>query len=180
MSIFINEEDQQKDVEQVLQQSLVEGTYISLNISEQEKTMKTALIEYNNLCDEHMPAILKWNHLDLHAHSKNKKLTIIDWKNFLMDSRVQSWINDEIFLIMRSKQVSLLDKLGDDRSTATVQALTALMKSTADEANKIDDGKIFIYSFMPLTNEEKRLNNAQVLSSIPDEIRLALQHVPTE
>ena len=180
MSIFINEEDQKEDVEKVLKQSFVEGTYISLNLSEQEKKMKQTLIEYNNLCDEHMPEILKWSHIELFNASADKTLTILDWKSFLMDSRVQAWINDEIYLIMRSKTVSLLDKLGDDRSTATVQALTALMKSTTEEANKIDDGKIFIYSFMPLTNEERRLNNAQVLNSIPDEVRLALQHISAD
>ena len=76
--------------------------------------------------------------------------------------------------------MSLLEQLGNDRSTATVQALTALMKSTSDESNKIDDGKIFIFSFMPLTEEEERLNNAQTLKSIPNEIRDALQHIKPE
>ena len=180
MSIFIDDKENEKVREDILKQSLVKGRYISLNLSEQEKTMKIALVHYNNLCDAYMPEILKWNHIDLHKKCPEAGLSITDWKDFLMDARVQAWINDEIYIMMRSKSISLLDKIGDDRSTATVQALTALMKSTAEETNKIDDGKIFVYCFMPLTQEEERLNHAQVLSSIPDEVRLAIQKISAD
>lgn len=180
MSIFIDEEDQKQDIEETLNQSLVQGKYMSLNLSNQEKTMKRMLNEYNKLCAQNMPDILKWSHIDLHKNSSDRQLTINDWKQFLMDNRVQAWINEELYIMMRTKQMSLLEQLGNDRSTATVQALTALMKSTSDESNKIDDGKIFIFSFMPLTEEEERLNNAQTLKSIPNEIRDALQHIKPE
>ena len=180
MSIFIDEEDQKQDIEDTLNQSLVQGKYMSLNLSNQEKTMKRMLNEYNKLCAKNMPDILKWSHIDLHKNSSDRQLTITDWKQFLMDNRVQAWINEELYIMMRTKQMSLLEQLGNDRSTATVQALTALMKSTSDESNKIDDGKIFIFSFMPLTEEDERLNNAQTLKSIPTAIRAALQHIPPE
>lgn len=180
MSIFIDEKDQKEELEEVLKQSVVPGKYITLILSEQEIKMKKTLDEYNRLCDDFMPEILKWNHIDLFKRSQNKELTIYDWKNFLIDARVQNWLNEEMHIMMRSKAISLLDRVGDDKSTATVQALTALMKSTSEDTNKIDDGKIFIYCFMPLTTEEARLNNAQVLSSIPDEVRLAIQHISAD
>ena len=180
MSIFIDDKENENVREEILKQSLVQGKYISLNLSEQEKTMKQALKCYNKLCDSYMPEILKWSHIELHEACPDSGLTIVDWKQFIMDSRVQAWINDEMYLMMRSKAFTLLDKLGDDRSTATVQALTALMKSTSEEANKIDDGKIFVYCFMPLTEEEERLNNAQVLKTIPDEVRLAIQKISAD
>ena len=178
MSIFIDDKENEKITEEILKSSLVQGRYISLNLSEREKSMKRALELYNTLCDSHMPEILRWSHVDLHQQCP--ELPITEWKQFLMDARVQAWISDEMYIMMRTKAMSLLDKIGDDRSTATVQALTALLKSTSEESNKIDDGKIFVYCFMPLTQEEERLNNAQVLKTIPDEVRLAIQRISAD
>lgn len=178
MSIFLNQEDNDKEVEKIIKQSVVEGEFISLTLGETEVMMKKALIEFNSLCKNNMPDILQWNHIDLYKASKDKSLKIIDWKNFIMDTRFQTWLNEEIYILSQAKKVNLLNKVGDNNSTATVQGLSALLRATENETNKIDDGKIFIYSFMPLTDEEGRLNNAQKLSAIPDEIKAALQYIP--
>lgn len=158
--------------------SLVKGKYMSLNVGAQEKVMIKTLEEYNKLCDSFYPDIIGWNYPDLYKHSKDKELTITDWKLFILDSRVRTWINDEIYLINKTKQVELLNRVGTDHSTATVQALTSLMKANEDEDNRIDDSKIFIYSFMPLTDQERRLNNVNYLRAIPDEVKDAIQYIP--
>lgn len=172
---FANEEDEVKDTEEIIEKSNSGGKYISINISGQEKLMAKMLAEYNKLCEKYMPEILQWNHIALHNACKN--ISISDWRDFLLDARIQAWLNDEIAIMIRAKQVALLDKVGDNNSTATVQALTTIMKAANDDSNKIEDNKIYIYSFMPLNQMERRLNNAQVLNSIPDEVRDAIQYI---
>lgn len=180
MSIFLNDEDDKKDVQDTVAQSIHKGKYMSLALGQTEKMMHICVDEYNKMYDAFKSEVLQWDHSDLANHCETDEISIQDWKNFLLDSRVQTWIEDEIYLMIRTKQVQLLDKVGEDRSTATVQALTALMKANEANANKIEDNKIYIYSFMPLSKEERRLNNVKILSSVPDEIRGALQHVSTD
>ena len=179
MSIFINEEDKKQELLEIEKASKFEGDFISVHISSSEKKFVRLLTIYDKLCGEYMPDLLEWDHITLFKKTsrEHQGLTVNDWKNFLMDSRIRNWINEEINILVRSKQVQMISKLGEDRSTATVQAFSALMRSTEDDLNRADDNKIFIYSFMPLSKEEKRLNYAQILNSIPDEIRVGLQHI---
>lgn len=176
-NIFINPQDEEDPIEDE-QTELVEGDYISINLGSSETEMKKTLKEYNKLCSKYMPEILKWTHLDLLQHSTDKSISLKNWRDFILDTRVKNWIKEELSIIIQSKQLELLNKVGDDRSTATVQALSAIMRiDNEDDANRIDDNKIFIYSFMPLTDQERRLNNAQVLDSIPIEVKRALQYI---
>lgn len=179
MSIFINEDDKQQELIDIEKASTFTGNFITTHISSNEKKFIKMLELYDNLCEKYMPDILEWDHIYLFRETKkeNPNLTVSDWKSFLLDSRIRNWINEEVSILVRSKQVQMISKLGEDRSTATVQAFSALMRSTEEDLNNIDDNKIFIYSFMPLSQEEKRLNYAQVLNSIPDEIRIGLQHI---
>ena len=177
MSIFLTNEDNEQEVKETLSHSKVSGDFMSLTLSSKEDKLKKALIAYNQLCEHNMPNILQWTYIDLYNACQDKSITRQDWRNFLTDSRVQNWINEETQIIMKTKQLKLLETLGTDRSTATAQALNILVKANENDSNKIDDGKIFIYSFMPLTNEEKRLNNVQILRAIPDEVKSALQYI---
>lgn len=179
MSIFINEEDKQQELIEIEKASTYTGNFITIPISSNETKFIKMLTLYDKLCESNMPDILEWDHVYLFRETKkeNPHLTVSDWKNFLLDARIKNWINEEVSILIRSKQLQMISKLGEDRSTATVQAFSALMRSTEEDLNKIDDNKIFIYSFMPLSNEEKRLNYAQILNSIPNEIRVGLQHV---
>ena len=183
MSIFLNEEDKREEskaIEKAIEKATTfEGKYINTHISSSETKFISMLQIYDNLCEKNMPNILEWDHIMLYQHTKqsNPYLHVSDWKNFLLDARIKNWINEEVSILVRSKQVQMIGKLGEDRSTATVQAFSALMRSTEEDLNKIDDSKIFIYSFMPLSQEEKWLNYAQILNSIPDEIRVGLQHI---
>ena len=149
------------------------GEYIQISLGAHEFEMQQCLIAYDKLYQEN-PDLLNW---DIRELAKHSNIPVNRWRNFLLDSRVQKWISDEQFLKMQAKRNTLLEKVGDNNSTATVQALTAIMKATDDETDRLEDNHVYIYSFMPLTHEEERLNNAQVLNSIPDEVRAGMQHI---
>lgn len=173
---FFKEQEEQEEQNTPQTTVLVGGDFINIQIGVTEVQMKLCLQEYNKLYQQH-PDLLNWDIRQIAMRSTNKNITISDWRNFLLDSRVQKWMSDEQYLKMQAKRNSLLDKVGDNNSTATVQALTAIMKATDDDQDRLEDNHIYIYSFMPLTNEEERLNNAQVLDSIPDEVRAAMQRI---
>lgn len=175
ISFFKEQKDQENEVD-TKTVKLFGGDFISIPIGATEISMKRCLEEYNKLYQQY-PNLLNWDIRQIATHCTNKNITISDWRNFLLDSRVQKWMSDEQYLKMQAKRNSLLDKVGDNNSTATVQALTAIMKATDDDQDRLEDNHIYIYSFMPLTNEEERLNNAQVLDSIPDEVRTAMQRI---
>ena len=148
-------------------------TYIQIAVSPSETDMIQCLEAYNKLYATHED-LLNW---DIRKLTIETGISPVKWRNFLLDSRIQKWMADEQFLKMQTKRNELLEKVGDNNSTATVQALTTIMKATDDDSDRLEDNKVYIYSFMPLTNEEERLNNAQVLDSIPAEVRAGMQHI---
>lgn len=172
---FFKEQEEQEP-EQTTTTISAGGDFINIPVGATEISMRLCLAEYNKLYTTY-PNLLNWDIRQIANACKNPKITINDWRNFLLDSRVQKWMSDEQYLKMQAKRNSLLDKVGDNNSTATVQALTAIMKATDDDQDRLEDNHIYIYSFMPLTQEEERLNNAQVLDSIPNEVRAAMQRI---
>ena len=177
MDIF-KDEELNKPKKQQEKTNLVKGEYMSLNLGASETEMIMMLNEYNTLCKKFYPKIISWNYSDLFRNSLDPRIKLTDWKMFILDSRVRNWLNDEIYLMNKQKQVELLNKLGADHSTATVQALSTIIKANENEDDRIDDSKIYIYSFMPLTDQERRLNNVNILGAIPDEVKDAIQYIP--
>lgn len=178
MDIF-KDEELNKPKKQEEKTNLVRGDYMSLNLGTTETDMIDMLKEYNDMCKRYYPKIIGWNYSDLFKNSLNPKIKLTDWKMFILDSRVRNWLNDELFLMNKQKQIELLNKLGQDHSTATVQALSTIIKANEAEDDRIDDSKIYIYSFMPLTDQERRLNHVNILGAIPDEVKDAIQYIPT-
>lgn len=173
MKLFKDDIEEEKEIEDTNEQ----GEYIKIAISKSETMMAACIKEYDKLHKEY-GSILTWTVKDFTAHCENKNITAKDWREFLLDSRVRRWIDDENYLEMNATKMKLLKNVGTNNSTATVQALTALTKATEDTDSRIDDNKIYIFSFMPLNDQEERLNNVQMLKSIPDEIRDAIQYIP--
>lgn len=168
-------EEESEEITEQKSHSQDEGEYIRINLGSDEEDMRKCLAEYNKLYLRYSN-ILNWDVRQIY-NASSKDIPIYIWRKFLLDSRIQQWIRDEQYIKMQAKRNELLDKVGDNNSTATVQALSAIMKATEEEEDRLEDNKVYIYSFIPLTSEEERLNNAQTLKAIPDEIRAGLQHI---
>jgi hypothetical protein len=161
-----------------------EGDYITITLGTDEKKMQQVLRVYNILCKTYFPDILGFTHYRIYEIYKNRvneikihNLTPQDFKMFLQDTRVTAWIQTEYAAIVRTRYFDLLKQAGEDRSTATVQALTAFSKLVEDsDDQQTQQDTTYIYSFMPLSEEEGRLNNVYKLESIPTSVRNAIQH----
>ena len=104
----------------------------------------------------------------------NTSIELLVWRNFYTDSRVQAFYNLEFELGLKAKKNILLQQVGENKSTATNQALISILKREEDTEIEADSGKIFVYSFIPLNQQEEHADNVKILENIPKEIRDAL------
>lgn len=139
---------------------------IVFNREEREKQI--LLDEYKTLLERHYPDILHWTHFDL---SERSSLSNIEaWKRFLMDPRVQAWLDEELSIHIKAQVFKLVGDADSNRSTALVQTLNSFLnyldKRETDPANM---GPAHIYTFVPLTEAEQFAENVKVLDHNPFE-----------
>ena len=101
---------------------------------------------------------LSMTHYDLEANSATE-YDAEDWRNFLSDPDVKSYIKREMEIIRQTSINKLVQSSIDSRSVAQTQALSALAKLEDNTPKK--DGPVFIYCHVPLTDEQKYAPNAQ-------------------
>lgn len=104
----------------------------------------------------------------------NKEIDLLVWRKFYTDPRVVEFYDKEFELGLKAKKNILLRMVGENNSTATVQGLMNIIKRDEDADFDIDDNKIFIYSFIPLNQQEAHAENVRILENIPKEIGDAL------
>lgn len=84
------------------------------------------------------------------------------WKQFLIDPKVNEWINAEMTLFTQAQQRKLFQKAtADSRSPGAAQMINALGKSL--EGSTIKEGPVFIYSYIPLNEKEVQAPNTNIL-----------------
>ncbi len=104
------------------------------------------------------------NHYDLSA--RVAKYTPAQWREFLMDSRVLEFLSEEQTLMQQTNLRKLLKGLdGNTRSTGQAQLINTLLGTTTTTKKK--DGPIFIYSYVPLNEEEQHAPNTSTLKINP-------------
>ncbi len=145
---------------------------IDIKFKKEEKILEDIQIEFNLLNEQFYPDVLQWNHYELWQKS-GKMFTPEDWKRFRLHDKVDEWYTEEIILIAKQKQVKLLSTAGDRTSVADSQALNQVTSFL--ERNKQDNVEQvkFIYSFVPLNENEEKAENVRVIKNIPIEIENA-------
>jgi len=140
---------------------------------ETEKPLYEAVLNFNEEFAKDS-AIMTLGYYELYKRFKNRtSLTAIDWRNFYRDKRVQNFYNDELNMQLEVKIQKLSHS--SDLSTSDNTTLTNLIKRKRDEEGiNADDGKIFVYTFIPLTSEEENAENVKILSFVPKEIKGAI------
>lgn len=140
---------------------------------EKDKELYMAVVEFNSLYKKFPKEIASWTYYELSQKSRTD-ISLALWKEFYTDSRVQAWYKEELDLALDAKLQKLVGEVGENHSTATNQTLQSILKYKEDNSNKTDSTKIFIYTFMPLSEVEEQLDNVKIINNIPKEIKNAI------
>lgn len=108
---------------------------------------------------------LTMNHYDL------ANVTDIDdpyvWKKFLQNEYVARYIQDEFNAIQDSELRKLILNISDSSSVGKAQIINSLQKLLSNNDGDRKSGPAFIYTYVPLTKEEKHADNVEVLDNDP-------------
>ena len=147
---------------------------IDITLDDTEQHLKPIIEEFNELCAVHYPVILRMTHYEL-AKLGDQKFSIATWRDFLTNPKISEWYTKERDIIVRSKILKMLDEIDKTKSTAIASSLSALLKQEQDNSKKGQSTTKYIYSFIPLTEMEKKAPNVRILETIPRHINNALE-----
>lgn len=89
----------------------------------------------------------------------------MSWRAFLTDARVRSFLEAELALMQQTSVMKMMKDIDQSRSTGQAQLLSTLIQQTAQSKKK--EGPIFIYSYIPLNEEETHAPDVSTLQSDP-------------
>lgn len=81
----------------------------------------------------------------------------IVWKMFLLDPRIADYISSEMNIIRSASINEIIKQAPNSRSVGQAQLINALVK--IDEASENKEGPVFIYSYVPLNDEQQYAPN---------------------
>lgn len=147
---------------------------IPVKLKDNETELQTMVEAFEELFDNIPPIkILGYSHYDLHKNTGLFSPT--EWKRFLTDERIVEWYKTERSMMLRAQTMSFLEKLSQGKmNTGDATILGKLLESEDDEQDAEAD-TIFVYSFIPLTEEERGAPNVKILDSVPTQIKDSLQ-----
>lgn len=106
---------------------------------------------------------LKSNHYILAATTTEHDPEV--WKEFLMESDVSDYINQETAILQQAEFRSILLNTARDNSAGRAQLINAMM-SVNNKQNK-KEGPIIIYSYVPLNKEQMKASNIEINKKDP-------------
>lgn len=110
---------------------------------------------------------LYMNHYQLAAETNIRDAIV--WKMFLTDPRIADYISSEMNLIRNASINEIIHKAPNSKSVGQAQLINALVK--IDEAALNKTGPVFIYSYVPLNDEQKFAPNVALtpVEQLPEE-----------
>ena len=108
---------------------------------------------------------LTMNHYDLAEVTSMNDPSM--WKRFLQNEYVSKYINDEFTAIQDSELRKLIMNISDSTSVGKAQIINSLQKVLNDHAGDKKSGPAFIYTYVPLTENEQHADNVEVLNHDP-------------
>ena len=121
------------------------------------KEHETVLIELQDLFNGLGKEALFMTHYEL---AERTGYSPIDWKHFLMDPRVSAYIAEELEMIKKTKVAVMLNTVDTNKNTGQAQLLNTLLNQTKGSDKK--EGPVFIYTQVPLNDQEIKANNVKV------------------
>jgi hypothetical protein len=107
------------------------------------------------------PQSLSWNHYDLAVKTKINDPQI--WKEFLTDENVSEWLEEERKIMQATELAKLTANISSSRSVGQAQLISALDRLQSNKSDQTATGPAFIYTYVPLNNEQKEAPNVQLL-----------------
>ena len=101
---------------------------------------------------------IKANHYTLAASTEINDPSV--WKEFLMESDVNDYINQETAILQQAEFRSILLNTARDNSAGRAQLLNAFMSVNNKQAKK--EGPIVIYSYVPLNDQQMKAANIEI------------------
>lgn len=116
--------------------------------------------------NENEPAIFYKTHYEIAKMPGAPASNPQEWKAFLTEGRVAEYVNQELQLLQQTEMRKLLENISSkSRSVGTAQTLTAMIKAL--ESGSVKEGPVFIYIYIPLTEEEINAPNVIILDHDP-------------
>lgn len=141
---------------------------MEIKFGREEREKQILLDEYRTLHERYYPDILTWTHFDLSERSDLEDTEA--WKRFLLDNRVQAWLDEELSIHIKSQVFKMVNSADATRSTAVVQTLNSFLHYLEKrEVDPASEGPAFVYTFVPLTQAEAYAENVRVLETNPFE-----------
>lgn len=122
------------------------------------KDEETKFIELQDLFNGIGEQALFMSHYELAEVSGESP---IDWKQFLMDPRVVAFVAEEMDMLKKSKVAVMLSQVDTNKNTGQAQLLNTLLNQTKTSDRK--EGPVFIYTQIPLNEEEEHASNVSDL-----------------
>ena len=97
-----------------------------------------------------------------------------DWKLFLQNEFVAKYVKDEFNAIQDSELRKLIMNISDSSSVGKAQLINTLQKLLSENNGDQKSGPAFIYTYIPLNENEIHADNVEVLDNDP-----FLKTVPT-
>lgn len=97
---------------------------------------------------------------------------VLDWRKFYSHPKVVDWMAQELMMLQNAKLRTLMRDLdANSRSTGLPQLINTLASQAEKATKKNTDGPIFIYTYIPLNEQEKHSPNVQNnASDTPEDI----------
>lgn len=108
---------------------------------------------------------LTMNHYDLAEVTEFNNPN--DWKLFLQNEFVAKYVKDEFNAIQDSELRKLIMNISDSNSVGKAQIINSLQKLLSENNGDQKSGPAFIYTYIPLNENEMHADNVEVLDSDP-------------
>jgi len=82
------------------------------------------------------------------------------WKEFLMETDVNDFINQETALLQQAEFRSILFDTAKDTSAGRAQLINALI--SVNNTTKKKEGPVIIYSYVPLNKQQIKASNVEI------------------
>lgn len=91
------------------------------------------------------------------------------WKEFLMEPKTVDYVSTEMNLIRTSAINKMVAEAPHSRSVGQSQLINALQK--LDEKSNHKEGPVFIYSYVPLNEAQKKAPNVRICNAEGVEVK---------
>lgn len=103
------------------------------------------------------------NHYELAEKTTEKNPEV--WKAFLMEPDVNSWVQSESNLVQNTELKKIVQNAAKSKSVGQAQLMNALSKLNENTGQK--EGPIFIYTHVPLNNQQIHADNVKTIPNNP-------------